>query len=122
MAETSEIKNLSITDSEKYPVNFTSSALAYLKSLPDYARNKVFYFGDKPSGCSGYSYVAEFRSKTDYPMQFELEGLAIHIAPESLVRLKDMTIDLVREGINRKLVFQNPNQQGMCGCGESFSV
>jgi Fe-S cluster assembly protein SufA/iron-sulfur cluster assembly protein len=36
--------------------------------------------------------------------------------------LKGTEIDLVREGVNEVVKFNNPNVVAECGCGESFSV
>jgi iron-sulfur cluster assembly protein len=33
-----------------------------------------------------------------------------------------MDVDYVKQGLNYKFVFNNPNQTGQCGCGESFTV
>jgi iron-sulfur cluster assembly protein len=31
-------------------------------------------------------------------------------------------MDFVKEGLNEGFKFNNPNQKGECGCGESFTV
>jgi iron-sulfur cluster assembly protein len=31
-------------------------------------------------------------------------------------------VDFVREGLNESFQFENPQVQGECGCGESFTV
>ena len=36
--------------------------------------------------------------------------------------LKGMHVDYVKQGLNYKFIFNNPNQTGQCGCGESFTV
>ena len=41
---------------------------------------------------------------------------------ESLPFLQGSRIDYVREGLNEKFAFENPNATSQCGCGESFSV
>jgi iron-sulfur cluster assembly protein len=33
-----------------------------------------------------------------------------------------MELDYVREGLNERFSFRNPNVSAECGCGESFSV
>ena len=32
-----------------------------------------------------------------------------------------MQVDYVKQGLNYKFIFNNPNQTGQCGCGESFT-
>ena len=36
--------------------------------------------------------------------------------------LRGTHIDLVTEGLNSSLKFENPNADTQCGCGESFSL
>jgi iron-sulfur cluster assembly accessory protein len=50
------------------------------------------------------------------------EGVELLIARDSLGIVNGTQIDLVAEGVNRQLRFQNPNAKDHCGCGESFSV
>ena len=41
---------------------------------------------------------------------------------DALKMLHGTEIDLVTEGINKVIKFNNPNVTAECGCGESFSV
>jgi len=79
--------------------------------------------GVKTSGCSGLSYTLEF---VDEPQSedevFEYEGVKVFVDPKSLVYLQGTELDLVKEGLNEGLQFNNPNVKGECGCGESFNV
>ncbi len=78
----------------------------------------------KKTGCSGLAYVM------DYVNEAQVEDIAekvddlfwIYVDKKSFPYLKDLHIDYVKQGINYKMVFQNPNQTGQCGCGESFTV
>ena len=40
----------------------------------------------------------------------------------SLPYLQGASVDLVQEGLARRLRFDNPNAQQRCGCGESFGA
>jgi iron-sulfur cluster assembly protein len=40
----------------------------------------------------------------------------------SLAAVDGTRIDFVRQGLNETFRFDNPNVQGECGCGESFTV
>jgi iron-sulfur cluster assembly protein len=51
-----------------------------------------------------------------------LEGYDLYIEKNSYPFLKGVRIDYVKQGLSSKLVFDNPNQTGLCGCGESFTV
>ena len=79
--------------------------------------------GVKTSGCSGLSYTLEF---VDEPQSedevFEKDGVKVFVDPKSLLYLQGTELDLVKEGLNEGLQFNNPNVKGECGCGESFNV
>ena len=78
----------------------------------------------KRTGCSGLSYVVDYvqKSEPEDIIQQLTDEYAIYIDRKSYPYLKDMNIDYVKQGLNQKLVFNNPNQTGQCGCGESFTV
>jgi iron-sulfur cluster assembly protein len=78
----------------------------------------------KKTGCSGLSYVLDYvqtpeaRDRT----QALTPDYVICIDNGSYPYLKGLHIDYVKQGLNQKFVFENPNQTGQCGCGESFTV
>ncbi len=78
----------------------------------------------KKTGCSGLSYVLDYVSAPQVDdIEVELShDKFIYIEKKSFPFLKGLKIDYVRQGINQKFTFENPNQTGQCGCGESFSV
>lgn len=79
--------------------------------------------GVKTSGCSGLSYMLEFVDKVEPEDQvFEKDGVKVFVDPKSLVYIDGTELDLVKEGLNEGLQFNNPNVKGECGCGESFNV
>ena len=95
--------------------------LAYLKKQP---ANKGIRLSVKKTGCSGLSYVVDYveiAQDEDF-VQSLVEGYWIYIDRKSYPYLKGMTVDYVKQGLNQKLAFKNPNQTGQCGCGESFTV
>jgi len=81
-------------------------------------------FSVKKTGCSGLSYVVDYvqtASETDIILPFT-DDYQIYIDKSSYPYLKGMAIDYIKQGLNQKLIFENPNQTGQCGCGESFTV
>lgn len=77
----------------------------------------------KTSGCSGLAYVLEFVDQPDPVDQvFDSFGVKVFVDPKSLVYLNGMEMDYVKNGLNEGFEFNNPNQKGECGCGESFTV
>ena len=76
-----------------------------------------------PAGCSGFRYrldPAETIREGD--SVFESAGVRIVVGAASLPYLQGTTLDMVEEGLARRLRFENPNARQSCGCGESFSV
>ena len=79
--------------------------------------------GVKSGGCSGLSYDLTFdKSKTEQDRLFEDNKVKILVDKKSLLYLLGTTLEY-SGGLNGKgFVFNNPNAQRTCGCGESFSL
>lgn len=79
--------------------------------------------GVKTTGCSGLAYVLEFVDELNPDdTVFEDNGVKIIIDGKSLVYLDGTELDFAKEGLNEGFLFNNPNANGECGCGESFNV
>jgi len=79
--------------------------------------------GVKTSGCSGMAYVLEFVDVLNEDDELFTDfGVNIIVDKKSLVYLDGTELDFVKEGLNEGFEFNNPNIDGECGCGESFSV
>lgn len=79
--------------------------------------------GVKTSGCSGMAYVLEFVDVlNDDDEMFTNYGVNIIVDKKSLLYIDGTELDFVKEGLNEGFEFNNPNIDGECGCGESFSV
>ena len=78
--------------------------------------------GVKSGGCSGLSYDLSFDdSKSDQDHLFEDNQVKILVDKKSLLYLLGTTLEY-SGGLNGKgFVFNNPNAERTCGCGESFS-
>lgn len=79
--------------------------------------------GVKSGGCSGLSYDLSFdNSKSDQDRLFEDNQVKILVDKKSLLYLLGTTLEY-SGGLNGKgFVFNNPNADRTCGCGESFSL
>lgn len=109
--------NESITLSEAAKAHI----LAYLAGQKD---SQGLRLSVKKTGCSGLSYVVDMvftPQENDLVFPFA-ESYKLFVDKSSYPFLKGMTIDYVKQGFNSKFVFNNPNQSGECGCGESFTV
>ena len=79
--------------------------------------------GVKTTGCSGLAYVLEFVDDlNDDDQVFEHDDLKLIVDGKSLVYIDGTQLDFVKEGLNEGFQFNNPNVNGECGCGESFTV
>jgi iron-sulfur cluster assembly accessory protein len=108
----------------KPAVELTASAIAHVKKEIKKHQAVGLRLGVKKAGCSGYKYVVDYvhtPEKTDRIISIDDE-LTVYVDSESLLRLYGLKIDYVKEGLNGKIVFNNPNEKSSCGCGESFSV
>ncbi len=79
--------------------------------------------GVKSGGCSGLSYELKFdANKTDTDSLFEDNDIKIIVEKKSILYLAGTILEY-SGGLNGKgFVFNNPNAQRTCGCGESFSL
>lgn len=77
----------------------------------------------KESGCSGYAYVIEpVHQPPDDHLEVAMSPYAIYVDKQAITVLAGSEIDLVKEGINETIQFNNPNARNYCGCGESFTL
>lgn len=79
--------------------------------------------GVKSGGCSGLSYDLNFdKNQGEKDKVFEDNGVRIVVNKSSFLYLVGTTLEY-SGGLNGKgFVFNNPNAQRTCGCGESFSL
>lgn len=79
--------------------------------------------GVRRTGCSGWAYeVGLAEAVEDGDTVFQDRGLQIVVDADALSLVDGTRIDFVREGLNRRFEFENPNVTDECGCGESFTV
>jgi len=79
--------------------------------------------GVKSGGCSGLSYDLKFDNKQqENDKIFEDNDVKIIVDKKSFLYLVGTTLEF-SGGLNGKgFVFNNPNANRTCGCGESFSL
>jgi len=106
------------------PVSVTARAATFLAAqLARHPAAVASRLAIVPAGCSGFSYrIDPADSIREDDTVFESGGVRIAVDPLSLPYLQGATVDLVQEGLARRLHFDNPNARESCGCGESFST
>jgi iron-sulfur cluster assembly protein len=107
-------------------ITITDKAVKEIKKIMD--ENKIanefgLRIGVKGGGCSGLTYTLGFDPEIrEGDMIVEQDGVKLLVDGKSLFYLSGTQLDF-SDGLNGKgFIFNNPNANKSCGCGESFSV
>ena len=107
-------------------ISITDSAAIQIKKILETApagKDSIIVGIDK-SGCSGYSYKLDF-AKSSEVSNFECikkDGAKVFIDPKATMFILGSIMDYKIEKLSSRFVFDNPNEETSCGCGESFSI
>ena len=103
--------------------NIAKNKLLSLMSEEGFNDNCFVRIGVETGGGSGLSYKLNFdKNKNDSDKLIEKNGIKVIIDKKSFLYLIGTTLNYFG-GLNGKgFVFENPNANRTCGCGESFSV
>ena len=107
------------------PITFTQSALDSAKFLINNANDNVLgiRIGIDSTGCSGFSYKVEYATEEKKLEDIiDIQGIKFFIDPSAVMFLLGSELDYRESKMERGFIFNNPNETGRCGCGESFSV
>ena len=79
--------------------------------------------GVKNGGCAGMSYTMEYAEAVN-PLDEVVEdkGVRILIDPKAVLFLLGTEMDYKVDKLSAQFIFNNPNQTGACGCGESVQL
>ena len=104
----------------------TDNALKQIKKIISSAPDGVdsLLVGVDQTGCSGYSDKLDFAKSVDF-QKFDCinkDGVKVYIDPKAIMYLLGSTMDYRKDKMASRFVFDNPNEKGTCGCGESFSI
>ena len=108
---------IKVQETDKQKVSILMKEEGYDPSR-DYVR-----VGVKSGGCSGLSYELKFDSEIKKEDKiYEDNQVKIIVDKKSILYLAGTILEY-SGGLNGKgFVFNNPNAQRTCGCGESFSL
>lgn len=106
-------------------ITVTAAAAAYIhKCLAKRGGGLGLRLHIEEAGCSGYKYEIDYvdaATATDKVFPID-DSIAVYVEKQIFPYVMGTIIDYRKEGLNSKLIFENPNQTGGCGCGESFTV
>lgn len=104
------------------PVKFTQTAQLEVKRLAKQEdSDKVLHVGVKNGGCSGFTYIFEFKIAGPGDTIYLLDDVKIAIDSLDLQHIENLEIDYEQGLNNRGFTFSNPNANTTCGCGTSFA-
>lgn len=106
-------------------LTLTDAAAERLRSLMDAREDAAIGLrvGVRTGGCSGMAYTMEFAAEAgQYDEIVEEKGVKVLIDPKAIMYLIGTVMDYIDGKLQSGFVFNNPNEKGRCGCGESFHV
>jgi iron-sulfur cluster assembly protein len=106
-------------------LRLTDAAADQIKSVMSRAERPVvgLRVGLKNAGCAGMSYTLDFADKQN-PLDEVVEdkGARVLVDPKAILFLIGTEMDFVKDKMQSRFVFNNPNQTDACGCGESVAL
>lgn len=105
------------------PISFTEAAKNHLQSFLANP-SSALRIAIKKTGCSGYSYLLDIVEQARaHDLSFVQQEIPVYLAADCLHLITGTEIDFLDKGAGQKqLVFNNPNADDFCGCGESFTI
>jgi iron-sulfur cluster assembly protein len=112
------------SNGETMTINVTENAAKQIRTqIAKRGHGIGLRVGVKETGCSGFAYTYDYADDVrDGDSLIEAHDAKVVIDAESLAFINGSTLDFVKEGLKQVFKFDNPNVNGTCGCGESFSV
>jgi len=80
--------------------------------------------GIDKTGCNGHSYKLDFAKKDEVEnLEYvQQNNVKVFIDPKATMFLIGSEMDYSSDKLASRFVFNNPNEKGTCGCGESFNI
>lgn len=101
-------------------ITVSDNALSRMKVI---ARGKILRLDIGSTGCSGNSYKLSVVDAIDTQDDvFSFDDVKLAIPKMKSWMLIGTHIDYIESDLVSEFTFQNPNEKGRCGCGESFTL
>jgi iron-sulfur cluster assembly protein len=79
--------------------------------------------GVRTAGCSGLEYTIDFAQEIGPGDEVvDTDGVRVVVDSKAVMHLIGSEMDFVQDRLGASFKFNNPNETGRCGCGESFTT
>ena len=108
----------------KFPImTLTQAAADRVRTLMADRAIAGLRVGVKNGGCAGMSYTLDYAEAIGpYDEVVEDKGVKVIVDPKALMFLLGTEMDFRTDKLGSGFTFNNPNQTGACGCGESVAI
>lgn len=106
-------------------ITLTDAAALRIKAIMAQKGDSVagLRIGLKKGGCAGMEYTMNWADSIDkFDEVVEQDGARIIIDPAAILYLLGTQMDYKTDKLSSGFVFNNPNQESACGCGESVNL
>jgi iron-sulfur cluster assembly protein len=106
-------------------MRLTDAAATRIRDLMGRAEKPIagLRVGVKNGGCAGMAYTVEYADQIAPSDEVvEDKGVKILVDPKAVLFLLGTEMDFKSDKLSATFVFNNPNQTGACGCGESVQL
>jgi len=105
----------------KQAVTMSPAAITQIAKLMQKEGHQGLRIGVKKGGCAGMEYTMDYVDEVDpHDEVVEQDGARVMIAPMAQMFLFGTEIDYKTSLLESGFVFNNPNVEEACGCGESI--
>jgi iron-sulfur cluster assembly accessory protein len=109
------------------PVTLTENAVRRVKELLEQQPTSTdvigVRLGVRSRGCNGLSYTLHYATTKEATDEEVLQDdVRVLIEPKALFYIIGTTMDYEDTVVVSEFTFTNPNANGTCGCGESFTL
>jgi iron-sulfur cluster assembly protein len=105
-------------------IRFTHAAERHIEKYISDNKAEGIRFSISQTGCSGYMYHVNLITEVnaDDILISMPHNIQLYIDKKSFPFIQGTEIDYEKTFLKSQFIFNNPNADGLCGCGESFTL